>query len=236
MAQYLGLISNTTAIAPTDIWKLADTHIKPLVANQYSVGFFKNFGQGAFETSLEVYYKQFNNVTEYKDGADLILNESIETELLKGRARAYGAELLVKKNSGKITGWVSYTYSRSLRRVIGLYEEETINAGAWYPSNFDKPHDLTAVVEFKTGPLMKFASIFTYSQGRPVSYPVAKFNYLDQNIAYYDIRNGNRVPSYHRLDLSMTFSIGSHTKLLNWRLDHLDLQCLWPPQCIFCIL
>ena len=209
MVQYLGLISNTTTIAPTDIWKLADYHINPLISDQYSIGLFKNFGDGAFETSLEAYYKSFQNVTEYKDGADLILNDHIETELLAGDGRAYGIEFLIKKNLGDFTGWLSYTYSRSERRVIGFYDVETINRGEWYPSNFDKPHDLTAVAEYKVGPKLKFSSVFTYSQGRPVSYPVAKFNYQGQSVAYYDLRNTNRIPDYHRLDLAMTFKFGS---------------------------
>ena len=214
MAQYLGLISNTTSIAPTDIWKLADFHIEPLKADQFSLGYFLNFGNeriegSQYEASLELYYKSFDNVTEYKDGADLILNENIETELLTGIGRAYGAEVLIKKTDGQLTGWLSYTFSRSLRRVVGFYEEETINAGAWYPSNFDKPHDLTAVIEYEVGPKMQLSSIFTYSEGRPVSYPVAKFDYQGQNIAFYDIRNDNRVPAYHRLDFSMTFNFGA---------------------------
>ena len=209
MAQYLGLISNTTTIAPTDIWKLSDYHIRPLIADQYSFGIFRNFGDGAFETSLELYYKDFQNVTEYKDGADLILNDHLETELLNGQGRSYGVEFLIKKNLGQFSGWLSYTYSRSERRVIGFYESETINNGAWYPSNFDKPHDLTAVAEYEVGPKLKFSSVFTYSQGRPVTYPVAKFNYQGQSVAFYDLRNTNRIPSYHRLDLAMTFKFGS---------------------------
>ncbi len=220
MAQYLGLISNTTSIAPTDIWKLSDFHIEPLVADQFSLGYFMNFGNeriegSQYEASLELYYKTFDNVTEYKDGADLILNENIETELLAGIGRAYGAEVLIKKTDGQLTGWLSYTFSRSLRRVVGFFEEETINAGAWYPSNFDKPHDLTAVVEYEVGPKMKLSSIFTYSQGRPISYPVAKFDYQGQNIAFFDLRNDNRVPDYHRLDFAMTFNFGAKKEWLN---------------------
>ena len=220
MAQYLGLISNTTSIAPTDIWKLADFHIEPLQADQFSLGYFLNFGNeriegSQYEASLEVYYKSFDNVTEYKDGADLILNQNIETELLSGIGRAYGAEVLIKKTDGVFTGWLSYTFSRSLRQVVGFFEEETINAGAWYPSNFDKPHDLTAVVEYEVGPKMQLSSVFTYSQGRPVSYPVAKFDYQGQNIAFYDVRNDNRVPDYHRLDFAMTFNFGAKKEWLN---------------------
>lgn len=221
MIQNIGLISNTTSIAPTDIWKLADSHIEPTRASQYSIGLFKNLFENNFEVSLEAYYKSMENIIEYKDGANLFLNANIETELLSGEGRAYGAELYVKKNQGKMTGWVSYTYSRSLRRVIGFYPEETINNGEWYASNFDKPHDLTAVAEYKKSQHLRFSSIFTYSTGQPVSYPVAKFTYQGQTLAYYQARNEFRIPDYHRLDLSMTFSFPSNVKWLkgDWTLS-----------------
>ena len=214
MIQNIGLISNTTAIAPTDIWKLADSHIEPTRTRQYSAGFFKNFSQDTYEVSLEGYYKSIDNIIEYKDGANLFLNPRIETELLSGIGEAFGAELYIRKNSGKLTGWLSYTYSRSLNRVIGFFPEETINRGEWYPANFDKPHDLTNVLEYQLNPQWKFSTVFTYSTGRPVSYPVAKFDYLGQNLAYYEARNDNRVPDYHRLDFSITFSPASEIKIL----------------------
>ena len=215
MSQNIGLISNSTAIAPTDIWKLADRYVKPVIADQYSAGIFQNFFDNAFEFSIEGYYKTFDNVLEYKSGADLFLNPNIETELISGIGEAYGAEFYLKKNTGKFTGWLSYTYSRSLRRVIGLYPEETINNGAWYPSNFDKPHDFTAVGEYKLFKNLKFSAIFTYSTGRPISFPSAKFIYLGEFLAFYDLRNENRVPDYHRLDLSMTWNFNSSNKFLN---------------------
>lgn len=215
MSQNIGLISNSTAIAPTDIWKLADSHVKPVIADQYSAGIFQNLFDNGLEISIEGYYKTFDNVLEYKSGADLFLNSNIESELINGIGEAYGAEFYMKKNKGKLTGWLSYTYSRSLRRVIGLYPEETVNNGAWYPSNFDKPHDLTAVGEYKLFDNLKFSAIFTYSVGRPISFPSAKFIYQDQFLAFYDLRNENRVPDYHRLDLSMTWNFNSSSNFLN---------------------
>ena len=225
MAQTINQISNTTTIAPTDIWKLSDFHVDPLISDQYSFGFFKNFGDGSYETSIETYFKSFTNIIEYKDGADLILNEHLETELLPGIGRAYGVELFIKKNSGKLTGWLSYTYSRSERRVIGLYEVETINYGEWYPSNFDKPHDVALASEYRVGDRLKFSAVFAYSRGRPVSFPVAKFNYQGRSVAYYDLRNTNRIPDYHRMDLAMTFSFGSKMSLLDgdWILSFYNL-------------
>jgi len=147
MFQYIHLISNTTTIAPTDIWKLSDPHIAPEEVTQYSIGLFKNFRNNTIETSVEAYYKDQNNIVEYKDGAELILSDHLETELLNGIGKSYGLEFFLKKKTGRLTGWVGYTWSRSKRQVIGAYPEEIINKGEWFPSNFDKPHDLTAVPE-----------------------------------------------------------------------------------------
>lgn len=207
MNQFIHLISNTTTIAPTDLWKLSDPFIKPQMVTQYSAGIFKNFANNTYETSIEAYYKDLRNIVDYRDGASLILNDNLETELLSGKGIAYGIELYVKKNSGKLTGWISYTYSVSQRQVIGSYPEEIINQGNWYPANFDKPHNLSTVAEYKFSDKFKMSSIFTYSTGRPVSYPEAKFNYSNQILALYGDRNSNRIPDYHRLDLSMTFSL-----------------------------
>ncbi|MCZ6693341.1 MAG: TonB-dependent receptor, partial [Bacteroidetes bacterium] len=225
MYQYIHLITNTASIAPTDIWKLSDTYVKPQIATQYSVGFFKNFNDNSTETSVEVYYKNLDNVLEYKDGAQLILNENLETELLSGDGKAFGIELYAKKTIGRLSGWASYTYSRSLRTVQGAYPEERINQGEEYPSNFDKPHDLTAVMEFNISRNTKFSSIFTYSTGRAVTFPGAKFKYSGREIAYFDTRNESRAPDYHRVDVSLTFKFRSTKKLLqgNWVLSIYNL-------------
>lgn len=215
MNQFIHLLSNTATIAPTDIWKLSDQFIRPQSASQYSIGLFQNFMNNAIETSIEGYYKSLTDVLEYKDGADLILNPYIESDLLTGIGEAYGLEFYAKKKKGRMTGWMSYTYSRSIRQVIGSYPEETINGGRPYPSNFDKPHDFTAVMEYRFSNFLKFSSIFNYSTGRPVTYPTAKFLHLDQDIAFYDTRNQNRILDYHRLDMSLTFSFNTDRKLLD---------------------
>ena len=214
MYQYIQVVSNTTTIAPTDIWKLSDTFIKPQIVDQYSIGFFKNFAENAWETSVEGYFKQMDNILEYKDGASLILNENLETELLNGQGYAYGVELFVKKKIGKFNGWFSYTYSRSLRLVDGAYPITRVNNGDWYPSNFDKPHDFTFVSNYRINQITSFSAIFTYSSGRPITVPSAKFNFNGSELAYFDNRNQDRAPDYHRLDLSLTFSIPSKKKLL----------------------
>lgn len=211
--QYIQLISNTTSISPTDIWKLSDSFLQPAQADQYSAGIFKNFANNTIETSIEAYYKQQNNLTEYKDGAELFLNRNLETELLSGRGKAYGIEFYVKKNKGRSRGWVSYTYSRSLRQVIGQFPEETINNGEWFKSNFDKPHDLTAVYELRISPFVDFSSIFTYSTGRPTTYPLGKFRYAGETMAYFENRNEYRMPDYHRLDLSLDVRFNAVRKI-----------------------
>lgn len=214
MFQYIHLISNTTTIAPTDIWKLSDPYINPEIITQFSMGFFKNFNNNTIETSVEAYYKDLENIVEYKDGAELILNEHLESELLNGDGRSYGLELYVKKKTGRLTGWVSYTWSRSKRQVIGSYPIEIINSGEWFPSNFDKPHNLSTVAEYWLGRKVKFSTIFTYSTGRPVTFPSAKFKYLGRVIAFYNERNLNRAPDYHRLDVSFTFHFSSNKRAL----------------------
>ncbi len=216
MFQYIHLISNTTTIAPTDIWKLSDTYLEPQEVTQYSGGIFKNFNNNAIEASVEVFYKDLKNILDYKDGATLILNDNLESELLNGKGKAYGIELYLEKKTGKFTGWLSYTYSRSERKVVGSFPEEIINDGEWYPSNYDKPHSLSLVGDYKLGKRTKISSIFTYSTGRPATYPAAKFNYQEgTNIAYYDNRNGFRTPDYHRLDLSLTFGWDTKSKWLS---------------------
>ncbi|MEO1260056.1 MAG: carboxypeptidase-like regulatory domain-containing protein [Bacteroidota bacterium] len=215
MFQYIHLISNTTTIAPTDVWKLSDPFVRPQEVIQYSGGLFRNFKDNSIEASVEVFYKNIKNIIDYKDGATLLLNNNLESDLLNGRGEAYGAEFYVEKKKGDLTGWVSYTYSRSLRQVIGSFPEETINDGEWYNASFDKPHNLSIVADYKLGKRSKISGIFTYSTGRPVTYPVAKFNYFSGgNIAYYDKRNQNRAPDYHRLDLSLTFGFENEKKWL----------------------
>jgi hypothetical protein len=216
--QYIHLISNTATIAPTDIWKLSDPYLLPQNVTQYSLGFFKNFANNTIETSIEAYYKDQQNIIEYKDGADLILNNHMETELLNGQGRAYGIELYFRRTVGFLRGWIGYTYSRSLRQVIGSYPEELINGGEWFPSNFDKPHDLTATLEIQANPNINFSSILTYSTGRAISYPTAKFTYFGSDVAYFDQRNDQRAPDYMRIDVSFNFKFNSPKKIFDGKL------------------
>jgi len=157
-----------------------------------------------------------NGVQEYKDGAELFLNNHLETELVEGIGRSYGVEFYIKKKKGKSTGWISYTYSKSERKVVGSFPDEIINQGEWFDANYDKPHDLTAVVEHKLSPYIDLSAVFTYSTGRPATFPVAKFRFLeDEDVAFFQTRNGSRGPDNHRLDLAMSFRFNAVKKI--WR-------------------
>jgi hypothetical protein len=215
-AQYIRQISNSASITPADFWKSSDQYMKPLISDQYSIGYFKNFKNNAFETSVELYYKENQNETDYKNGARLILNPEIEQALIYGIGKAYGAELMLKKSTGKLTGWVAYTYSRSFRQIEGEFPEETINRGEWYPSTYDKPHDLTVVMNYKLSRRFTFAANFTYSTGRPITLPEYKYNVGSYEMIYYSDRNKYRMPDYHRLDLSITYE-GSLLRNQKWR-------------------
>jgi hypothetical protein len=212
MYQFIHLISNTATIAPTDIWKLSDQFLKPQIVDQYSLGIYKNFKGNIFETSVEVYYKDIQNVVEYKDGAKLLLQNNLETEIIPGEGKAYGIEVYAKKNLGRVTGWVSYTYSRALRRVITPFEEEIINDGEWFPANFDKPHDLTLIGNYKMASNVSLSATFSYSTGRPVTFPEAKFDFAGNSLAFFRNRNLQRIPDFHRLDLSLNFQLKGNGK------------------------
>jgi hypothetical protein len=204
--QYLHMISNTTSMTPTDIWKLSDNYIKPQRGDQFSLGLYKNMNSKALETSVEVYYKNINNILDYKGGAELLMNDHLETDIINGNGKAYGAEFMIKKQLGMITGWISYTYSRVLVKVDGKFEEEKINGGKYFPANFDKPHDLKFVANAKFFRRFNFTTNFVYNTGRPITYPVAYYNFLNVNRVFYSERNEFRIPDYLRLDLAATIN------------------------------
>ncbi len=207
--QYIQTLSNTTAITPTDTWKLSDPHVKPQVGDQFALGYYRNFRNNSVEGSVEVYYKTIQDVLEYRGGAKLLLNPVIEQDLLNGRNKSYGIEFLLKKKVGKLDGWISYTYSRSLNQVDGQTSEERINNGKYFPSNFDKPHSLNVIANFKFSRRVNVSGSFVYSTGRPVTYPVAKYYFNGSERVYYSRRNEFRIPDYLRLDLSLQLE-GNH--------------------------
>jgi hypothetical protein len=204
--QNLHMISNTTTMSPTDVWKLSDTYIKPERGDQFSLGFFNNFGRKGIETSVEGYYKILKNILDYKGGAVLLMNEHLETDIINGNGKAYGIEFMVRKQHGDMTGWISYTYSRALLKVDGQYESEKINDGEYFPANYDKPHDLKVVTNSKISRRINFSTIFVYNTGRPITYPVAFYDFYNTSRVYYSNRNEYRIPDYIRLDLAATIN------------------------------
>ncbi len=204
MYQYIQQVSNTTAALPTDRWQLSSPYIRPQYADQFSAGYFLNLSNDAIETSAEVYYKDVRNATDYKSGVNLLLSAAPESAMLQGKGRAYGMELMAKKNKGKLTGWVSYTFSQTHLKINGNFPEESINHGNWYAANYNKPHTLNLVASYQTRPRTSFSANFTYSTGRPVTYPQDKYLVQGVFIPNYTGRNDERIPDYHRLDVSLT--------------------------------
>ncbi len=207
--QYIHMLSNTTAIAPTDVWKLSDPNIKPQRGDQVSIGLYKNLKSNTIETSAEVYYKKIRDYLDYKPGASLVLNHNIETDVINTRGKAYGAELMIRKTSGKLNGWVSYTYSRILLQVDDPTVSLPVNDGKWYPANYDKPHDVTAIGNFKVNHRFSLSLNLTYSTGRPITLPIGLFNYAGSQRVLYADRNSYRIPDYFRADFSMNID-GNH--------------------------
>lgn len=199
MVQNLHLISNTQSPSPLDIWLPSSTYIKPLKVDQIAMGYFRNFNRNMWETSVEVYYKDMKNVLDYKEGAELFLNDAIETELLHGSGESKGLELLIKKSQGKLTGWIGYTWSETTRTIDG------INNGNPYPSSYDRTHDLSVVSSYQLNDRWNLAANFVFATGTPTSYPVARYNVQGNQVFEYSARNSNRLPDYHRLDLSFTY-------------------------------
>jgi hypothetical protein len=202
--QYISLISYSSVSTPSDVWKLADPFINPLIANQFAIGYYHNFFNNTIETSVEVYYKSLLNVVDYKDGAQLEMNSNIETQLVNTTGRNYGLEFLFKKNSGKFEGWITYTYSRSLRKTNGIFAEETINKNNYYPSSYDRPHDFSIVANYHFNKRLRFSANFSYASGRPITLPEYFYFQGNDEVAHFSDKNKYRIPSYHRLDLTIS--------------------------------
>ncbi|MBL0745163.1 TonB-dependent receptor [Chryseolinea lacunae] len=209
MRQYIQMLSNTTAITPTDIWKLSDPYIRPQVGDQISLGFYKNTRKHSLEISLEAYYKTTKNALDFKGGAVLLLNKHIETDVVDSRGKAYGVEFMLKRSTGKLNGWFSYTYSRSFLQTVSPYAAEAVNKGDYYPSNYDKPHAVNFVGNYKFSRRFNFSLNMTYSTGRPITLPLAKYELGGSYRLYYSDRNQFRIPDYFRTDISINIE-GNH--------------------------
>ncbi len=207
--QPLHLLSNSTSSNPTDRWYATDNNVKPELADQASLGYFQNFKNNSYETSVETYYKYMQNQIDYKDGADIVANDQVATQLLEGVGRAYGIEFFIKKKTGKLTGWISYTLSRTEKKIAG------INDGEWYNARQDKTHDVAIVAMYKLTPKINLSANWVYSTGNAVTFPTGKY-YVDQRIVWlYTERNGYRMPAYHRLDIGANFILTDNRKFFS---------------------
>jgi len=216
MSQYLHLISNTQSPTPLDVWAPSDDYLKPQILDQVALGYFKNFKNDDYTLEVETFYKKIKNRIDYIDGADLIANDDIEQVVLNGEARAYGLEILARKNNGKLNGWISYTLSRSEQRTPGRTAIETgINNGEWYKTGWDKLHNISITSMYKLNEKWSFSSIFALQTGQPVTYPNGQYQYQGITVPTYGLRNENRLPIYHRLDISATL-VPKKNKNLNW--------------------
>ncbi|MCO6175920.1 TonB-dependent receptor [Flavobacterium sp. NRK F10] len=206
MSQYIHLISNTASVSPLDIWAPSDQFLKPEILDQFAVGYFQNFKNGDYSLETEAFYKTVKNKADYIDGADLVANDAIESVMLNGEARSYGLELMFKKNTGKLTGWLSYTLSKAEQRTPGRNSlEPGINNGEWYRANYDKLHNLSVTAAYQFNKKWSFGGIFTYQTGRAATFPVGKYEYQGITIANYGVRNDDSLSAYHHLDLSATY-------------------------------
>lgn len=215
--QYIHLVSNTTNATPIDIWRPSGTYIQPATVNQIAGGYFRNFNNNILKFSIEGYYKIFDNLVEYKDGADLIFTENIETELLSGDGEAYGLEFLLEKKKGKLTGFVGYTLSRSTRIVNGNSSRNSVNQGLAYLANFDKTHDLSVLITWAVSKKWDISAAFAYQTGRPLTAPDGKGQFEDFSYPIYTTRNSARIPDYHRLDLSAVHYFKNNFNDKRWK-------------------
>ncbi len=209
--QYIHRLSNNTTVSPIDTWKLSDLNIQPQRSDQYTLGFFKNLNDNEFELSLEGFYKQFDNILDFKTGAQILLNDNIELETLQGEGESYGVEFLLRKNRGKLNGWLGYTYSRSLIRFDSPFEEERINNGDLFPSNFDRPHDVSLIANYKFSRRFSLSTNFVYQTGRPVTVPIGNFTFDNSKFVVFSDRNSFRIPDFYRLDIGLNIE-GNHKK------------------------
>jgi outer membrane receptor protein involved in Fe transport len=209
LTQYVHLLSNTTAISPTDVYKLSDPNIKPQHGDQVSLGIYKNAASNTIETSVEVYYKRIRDYLDYRSGATLLLNDHIEQDVLNTQGKAYGVEFLVKKTEGKLNGWMSYTYSRTFLRQDDPNAGELINNGNYYPANYDKPNDFNFTGNYRFTHRYSISLNIVYSTGRPITLPIAKYYYDGAERVYYGDRNADRIPNYFRSDFSINIE-GNH--------------------------
>ncbi len=215
LAQYLHLLSNTSSPTPLDVWTPSGPFVEPQLLDQYALGYFRNINDGEYSIESEVFYKDIQNRIDYIDGANLIANDAIEQVILNGEARAYGLEFLLRKNEGRFQGWLAYTLSKSEQRTPGRPPvedngrsnlESGINLGQWYNTPYDKTHDVSLFASYELNKKWSFNTNFVYQTGQPTNYPVGQFEFQGLTIPYFGLRNEERLPDYHRIDVSATLT------------------------------
>lgn len=206
MRQYIQRLTNTTSSMPTDRWQVSNKYLKPQIVDQASIGYFQNFFSNMFETSIETFYKSFTNMTDYKEGVNFLLSSAIEGDLLQGKGRSFGIESQVKKTRGRLTGWFNYTYSQTKVKIDGEFDEDKISGGKWYPASYNKPHVVNLSVNYAENKQWSFGMNFTYSSGRPITYPESKYYIGNLYVPNFTARNNDKIPDYHRLDLSVVYT------------------------------
>jgi hypothetical protein len=206
-AQYLHLLSNSTTTNPSDLWVPSSNNVKPQTADQYAIGYFRNFSDNEFEASLEIYYKNMKNLIDYKNGADLQLNPAVEALLLYGKGWSYGAEMLIRKRYGRFSGWIGYTLSKTEEQF------SQINNGNPFPARQDRTHDISVVAIYDFSNIWTFSAAWVYNTGNAVTFPSGNYLIDGRLVPYYTERNGYRMPAYHRLDLSATWTLGPKSNL-----------------------
>lgn len=217
MSQYLHLLSNTSSPTPLDIWTPSGKYVKPQILDQVALGYFKNFKDNTYSLEIETFYKKVKNRIDYIDGADLIANNAIEQIILNGEAKAYGLEVLFRKNLGRFKGWFAYTLANSEQRTPGRTSNEPgINNGEWYKTPYDKTHDISITASYNLTEKWSFNANFLFQTGQPVTYPNAQYEYNGLNIPNYGLRNEYRLPNYNRLDISATY-VPKPEKIKGWQ-------------------
>jgi hypothetical protein len=198
MIQYLHQTVFTEMSSPLDVWFPSSPNVKPQIANQYAIGYFQDFFKNTLNFSVEAYYKIIDNQIDFKEQANVILNPYLEGEVRAGDAWSYGLEFMLKQTKGNLTGWLSYTWSRTYREIPG------INMGNPYVSNFDKPHDLSIVLSYDISPRINIGASWVYMTGKPITLPIQRYEYMGQIVPVFGEKNSTRLPDYHRLDISAT--------------------------------
>jgi len=217
MSQYLHLLSNTNSPTPLDIWTPSGKYVKPQLLDQYAVGYFKDFNNNKYSLEVESFYKTVKNRIDYIDGADLIANNAIEQVILNGKSRAYGLEVLLKKNEGRFKGWFAYTLSKSEQKTPGRTALEAgINNSEWYRTPFDKTHDISFTGSYDWNEKWKINTNFLFQTGQPATFPNGQYEYNGLNIPNYGSRNADRLSAYHRLDISLNYT-PKPNKTKGWR-------------------